>query len=147
KNDLTGNGFSADDTAQGGVTINLYAGTSASGSPLASTVTAGDGSYALNNLATGTYFVQEVVPANSTQTGGIAGYVVVVGSGGVGSGGTASGENFDNFKNITISGTKFTDLTGNGFSGDDTPLAGVTIQLFKNGGSTPVATTVTAADG
>jgi uncharacterized repeat protein (TIGR01451 family)/CSLREA domain-containing protein len=32
------------------------------------------------------------------------------------------------------SGTKFTDLTGDGPSGDDTPLAGVTINLWLDGG-------------
>ena len=32
---------------------------------------------------------------------------------------------------ITISGTKYLDLTGNGFSSDDTPQAGVTIDLYQ----------------
>ena len=38
---------------------------------------------------------------------------------------------------ITISGTKYLDLTGNGFSSDDTPLGGVTINLYmeSNGSS------------
>ena len=33
--------------------------------------------------------------------------------------------------NITISGTKYLDLTGNGFSSDDTPQSGVTINLYR----------------
>ncbi len=58
---------------------------------------------------------------------------------------------------IVITGHKYLDQTGNGLSADDTthPLAGVTIQLYKdvngNGvidtGDTVVATTVTANDG
>ena len=126
--------------APGGVTINLYL--NGGSTPVASTVTAADGSYSFTNLGPGTYFVQEVVPAGSTQTGGNAGYTISATSGT-----NSSGNNFDNFANITISGTKFTDITGNGFSADDTPLGGVTINLYKNGGSTPFATTVTAADG
>ena len=55
---------------------------------------------------------------------------------------------------ITISGTKYLDLTGNGFSSDDTGLGGVTIDLYEAtsgntgsgpNGSTLVATTPTAA--
>jgi 5-hydroxyisourate hydrolase-like protein (transthyretin family) len=48
-----------------------------------------------------------------------------------------------------ISGTVFNDLTGNGFSSDDQPGAGVTIDLFKYGGSSsaPVASAVTDQSG
>jgi Prealbumin-like fold domain len=60
--------------------------------------------------------------------------------------------------NITISGTKFLDCTGNGFTSDDTGLGGVTIDLYLNsnggaglqtgsGGDTLVASTVTASNG
>ena len=50
---------------------------------------------------------------------------------------------------ITISGTKYLDLTGNGFTSDDTPQSGVTIDLYQQVGSsvTLVATTTTAANG
>jgi hypothetical protein len=59
---------------------------------------------------------------------------------------------------ITISGTKFLDLTGDGFSCDDPGLGGVTIDLFKEtngaaglqtgtGGDTLVGSTVTASNG
>ncbi len=145
-NDITGDGITSDDTGLGGVTINLYQN-NASGALVASTTTAADGTYSFDNLAPGTYFVQELVPAGYQQTAGNAGYVVVIGQGGVTSGGTSSGNDFANFKKITISGTKYNDITGNSFSSDDTPLAGVTINLFKDGGSTPVATTVTASNG
>ena len=138
--DITGNSFSADDTGLGGVTINLYKNGGAN--PVATTTTAANGSYSFSNLGAGTYSVQEVVPAGWTQTGGNAGYTIVATSGT-----NSTGNNFDDFQNICISGTKFKDITGNGFSNDDTGLSGVTINLFKNGGSTAVATTTTAANG
>jgi uncharacterized repeat protein (TIGR01451 family) len=58
----------------------------------------------------------------------------------------------------TISGTKFNDLTGNGFSSDDAGQCGVTINLYMEsncssglqtgcGGDKLVATTTTASDG
>jgi hypothetical protein len=75
--DNSGNGFSSDDTGKGGVTINLYEetnGTSGLQSPgdmlVATTMTLGDGSYTFNNLAPGTYYVQESVPTGYIQTGG-----------------------------------------------------------------------------
>jgi hypothetical protein len=147
--DITGNSFSADDTGLGGVTINLYQGTSTSGTLLASTTTAADGSYSFGNLATGTYFVQETVPTGYVQTGGNAGYVVIVGGSGVASGGTSSGNNFDNFQKASITGKKFTDITGNSFSADDTGLGGVTINLYQGTSTsgTLLASTTTAADG
>src|SRR5208337_3081748 len=146
--DLTGNGFSGDDTPLGGVTIDLYQGSSASGSPFETTLTAGDGTYNFTNLGPGTYFVQESVPSGYTQTGGNAGYLVVVGSG-VGGGGTSTGNNFDDFQNASITGTKYKDLTGNGFSSDDTPLGGVTIDLYQGSSATgsPFEATLTAGNG
>jgi Matrixin/Prealbumin-like fold domain len=59
---------------------------------------------------------------------------------------------------ITIKGTKFNDITGNGFSCDDPGLSGVTINLYKesnncsglqtgSGGDTLVATTTTDSNG
>ena len=61
-------------------------------------------------------------------------------------------------QSITISGTKFNDLTGNGFSSDDPGQCGVTIDLYQEtngstglqtgtGGDKLVATTVTASNG
>ena len=138
--DITGNGFTADDTPLAGVTINLYENGGIT--PVATTTTAADGSYSFANLGPGSYSVQETVPAGSTQTGGNAGYTVSATSGT-----NSTGNNFDDFQNISISGTKYNDITGNSFSSDDTVLGGVTINLFENGGTTPVATTTTAADG
>ena len=104
-NDITGNSFTADDTGLGGVTINLYKNGGIT--PVATTVTAANGSYSFTNLGPGTYSVQEVVPAGSTQTGGNAGYTIIATSGT-----NSSGNNFDNFTNITISGYKYNDITG-----------------------------------
>ena len=47
----------------------------------------------------------------------------------------------------TISGTAFRDITGNGSSHDDTPLAGVTIQLYQSGSSKVFESTTTASNG
>jgi hypothetical protein len=98
--DLTGNGFSSDDTPQGGVTIDLYKPTSSGGETLvASTTTASNGTYSFSVANPGTYYVQEVVPSGYIQTGGgpdgSAGdtYYTV----NVASGYRYSGYNFDDF--------------------------------------------------
>jgi hypothetical protein len=137
--DITGNGFSSDDQPLAGVTIKLYR----NGAYLASTTTGADGTYAFPNLGPGTYMVEEVLDAGWTQTAGSASYTITATSGQ-----DSTGNDFGNFKKITISGTKFKDITGNSFSADDTPLAGVTINLYRTPNlTTPVASTVTAADG
>ena len=123
------------------MTINLYQNGSG---PVASTVTAADGSYSFTNLGPGTYYVQEAVPAGYTQTGGThAGDYTFTAH----SGQSVGNFNFDDFQNISISGTKFNDITGNSFYGDDTWPGGVTINLYLNGEQPPIASTVTAADG
>ena len=61
------------------MTINLYL--NGGSTPVASTVTAADGSYSFTNLGPGSYSVQEVVPAGSTQTGGLGGYTISATSG------------------------------------------------------------------
>ena len=144
--DLTGNGFSADDTPyKGGVTIQLYkdvAGTGvldATKGPFTTTVTSSvDGSYAFNGLAPGTYFVQEVVPSGFVRTGPAAASYYTVN---VAAGSKVTGENFDDFPvdqcaatNISykINGcTTVTDLRGNTHQGDQVQVtfsipAGVT---------------------
>ena len=103
--DLTGNGFSTDDTGLGGVTISLY--TAVGGNAVATTTTASDGSYSFNNLAAGTYYVQENVPSGYIQTGGgpngSAGstyYTIQVQAGQI-----YSGNNFDDFQIPTCTPT------------------------------------------
>ncbi|MGP0068579.1 MAG: SdrD B-like domain-containing protein [Isosphaeraceae bacterium] len=77
--DLTGNGFSSDDTPQSGVTIDLYkesdntAGLqvgSGGDTLIATATTANNGTYSFSVTAAGTYYVQESVPSGSIQTGG-----------------------------------------------------------------------------
>jgi len=131
--DVSGNGFSNDDTPLGGVTINLFKDadsdgklTAADGAAVATTTTAaGTGAYSFNNLVPGTYFVQESVPSGYAQTAGGTYTVVMTGQ-------TVTGDNFDDAKVGSISGYKYLDVTGNGFTSDDTPLGGVTIDLFKD---------------
>lgn len=139
-NDPTGNGFSSDDLLLANVTVDLFQVVSGSNSLLATAVTDSNGQYSFTNLGPGNYFVQEVVPAGSTETGGAAGYSVTATNGT-----NVTGDNFDNFQNVSISGKAFNDLTGNGISGDDTALPGVTVQLLS--GATVIASTTTASDG
>jgi hypothetical protein len=51
--------------------------------------------------------------------------------------GGASGEKheivFGNFKNVSVEACKFDDKTGDGLTPDDTPIAGWTVKLTKNG--------------
>ena len=77
--DLTGNGFSASDLEQSGVTIDLYMETNGTsglqtgtgGDKLVATaVTGSNGTYSFTDLCPGTYYVQEVVPTGYVQTGG-----------------------------------------------------------------------------
>jgi hypothetical protein len=107
--DASGNGFSpsaADDTPQGGVTINLYresnntTGLQVGGDTfVTSTTTANDGTYSFSLTTPGTYYVQESVPSGYIQTGGGPGgsagntYYTVNATSGHGYG----GNNFDDF--------------------------------------------------
>ena len=131
--DLTGNGFSADDTPLGGVTINLYLDKNGSGgldaadgSPVATMASSmANGTYAFTGLANGKYFVQEVVPTGWVSTGPqlLSYYTVNVSGGSI-----TTGKDFDNFEkpdcnpsNISyvINGTKtVTNLRGNVHAGD-----------------------------
>jgi hypothetical protein len=104
--DITGNGFSADDTPFGGVTITLIDSTGHS----TTTTTADDGSYSFTGLSAGTYKVREVVPDGYVQTGptslvpnvtisgGAATYSVVVNAGQ-----SLSGFDFDNTETCDLS--------------------------------------------
>ncbi|MDZ4780472.1 MAG: SdrD B-like domain-containing protein, partial [Planctomycetia bacterium] len=82
--DLTGNGFSADDTPLAGVTIELFQDNGdgvfdANVDTLAGTqVTAANGTYTFPAVADGLYFVREVVPAGFYQSGGPSFYTVQV---------------------------------------------------------------------
>src|SRR5262249_4583393 len=90
------------------------------------------GTYSFSGLLPGTYFVQETAPAGYVQTAPLspATYKVTVSS----SGAVFANKNFANFKTITISGTTLRDITNDGFSGDDTPLGGMVVTLYKDNG-------------
>ncbi|MBX7166329.1 MAG: hypothetical protein K1X74_08255 [Pirellulales bacterium] len=134
--DLTGNGISIDDTALAGTTIQLFRDdgngvfNDAVDTLVASQLTDATGNFNFANLGPGTYFVREIAPANSIQTGGLAVYTVVMTSNL-----TSNGNDFGNFFRGNVTGTKFNDLTGNGISGDDTPRAGVVIELYRDTGN------------
>jgi hypothetical protein len=131
--DTTGNGFSSDDTGLGGVTIKLFLDKnnnnvvdSSDGAPVATTVTASDGSYSFGGLGAGKYLVQEVVPSGYIRTGPADSdtYVVTLAAGQ-----TVTGKDFDNFEmdcdlsdfcNVyyIVNGKKVYDLRGNTNEGD-----------------------------
>jgi hypothetical protein len=68
--DLTGNGFSTDDTPQAGVTIDLDRAKSSGEASVASTTTGSDGTHVFTVSMPGTCYVQESVPSGYVQTGG-----------------------------------------------------------------------------
>jgi hypothetical protein len=122
-NDLTGNGFSSDDTGQSGVTIDLYRATSSGGETLVtSATTASNGSFSFSNLVPGdTYYVQEVVPSGYIQTGG-------------GPSGTAGSTYY------TICATNGGNFTGNNFDDYLIPTCSPTfVSYYVNGGSTALS--------
>jgi uncharacterized repeat protein (TIGR01451 family) len=110
------------------------------------TNTDANGNYSFMNLLPGSYSLSEQQQNGWTQIYG-AGNVNL--SAGVAS----SNNNFGNFQNATISGSKFNDLNGNAnWDGGEPGLSGWTITLFDNGGSGPllnhqVAQTVTGGGG
>ena len=154
--DQTGNGFSADDAALAGVTIRLFEESnntpglqnSTGGDTLViSTTTNSSGNFSFTGLPSGTYYVQQVVPAGDVQTGGGPNetadgntfYTIAV----VG-GQSYPGNNFDDYQKPTCSPTNVsflinhcttvTDLRGNTQAGDTvqvtfTVSAGMTDQL------------------
>ena len=137
--DLTGDGFSSDDTPQSGVTINLYmetnstAGLQVGGDAfVGSTTTASNGTYSFALSSPGTYYVQESVPSGYIQTGGgpngSAGntYFTVVAT----SGHAYGGNNFDDFFIPTCAPINvcYKVTTPNGYSQTVTNLSGNTQQ-------------------
>jgi serine-aspartate repeat-containing protein C/D/E len=147
-NDANGNGLlDPGEAGVGGITIQLFAGANANGSPLATTVTDGSGNFSFTSLTAGIYSVTEVLPSGYRQTSpsilGHGFYIVSI----------APGQNVQNilFGNQlipqfgAISGMKFNDINGNGALDPGEPgLAGVTMVLLGPAG-TPVMTTTDAA--
>jgi len=133
--DLAGNGFTPDDATRNEITVSLYRDTNANGTLEVGTdtvvgtpqLTAGAGDYLFSDIGPGNYLIQATPPANSSISFPAAPILLTAQSGTA-----ATAQNFGVFQNITVSGTKFTDLTGDGFSADDTPLNGTTVRLFKD---------------
>ncbi len=131
--DLTGNGFTSDDTPQAGVTIDLYQATSSGGQTLvASTTTGSNGTYSFTVSTPATYYVQESVPSGYIQTGGGPGgsagnaeYTIVAAAGH-----SYSGYNFDDYliPTCTPTNVSFKVTTPSGCSQTVTNLAGNTQQ-------------------
>ncbi|TPM21565.1 SdrD B-like domain-containing protein, partial [Mesorhizobium sp. B2-3-5] len=116
------------------------------GEPFA--VTDANGYYKFT-VTPGTYTIREVPQAGWTQDAPNTPegeYTVTLAAGQ-----SSHNNDFGNFQLFSISGHKYTDITGNGLSADDTPLANVTIFIDKNGNGAnddgAANQTVTAADG
>lgn len=101
-------------------------------------VTDSTGAYSFQADAPGTYSIQELLVNGWTQTYGNAGYSVTVSAIGEVTDGTASGNDFGNFKNFDISGHKFQDHNGNGFAAgfNLTTLGGFLVYLDGTGSGT-----------
>ena len=112
--------------------------------------TSDDGRYVFDDLDAGRYFVSYLVPPNEVVVIGDSTLVVDVVSSTV-----AVNRDFLGFETISIGGQKFDDRLGDGLSTDDTPLQGITIQLFADDGDgvldrsldTTIDQQVTGADG
>jgi RHS repeat-associated protein len=135
--DPSGNGFGNQDlpwtTSQPVVSVNLYL--NGGNSPVASTTTDNNGNYLFSNLPPGTYTVQEVVPTGWTLT-------AQTGASVVGTGQFAStGNNFADFQLVSLGGTAYNDLNGDGVQEAGEPgLSGLTITLTQNGTSLTTTT-------
>ncbi|MCE5974032.1 hypothetical protein LZA78_11105, partial [Sinirhodobacter sp. WL0062] len=138
--DMDGDGvIDAEDTPWAGVTIQIL---DDDDNVVASTVTAADGTWSFTGLdySYAGYTVQEVLPDGSVQTLGTAGYTITGTSGA-----DQTNLDFANFDKFDISGTKYEDMDGDGvIDAEDTPWAGVTIQILDDDDNV-VASTVTAA--
>jgi large repetitive protein len=141
-----------------GVTVTL-SGTDASGaSVLRTTTSLPDGSYSFANLPAGTYTIAETQPANfndgidtvgtigGTPVGSVTpdSFVAVT----IGTQQDAVAYNFAEIGSF-ISGSVFRDVDKDGVydTTGDTPLAGVTVELYDAAGTTLLASVVTLADG
>ncbi|WP_210241886.1 hypothetical protein, partial [Bradyrhizobium elkanii] len=130
--DLTGNGTSADDTpwSYGPVTIYIDDDNShglSAGDRTTTTDANGHWSISGLTLADVGKSIYEVVPGGSEQTG-----TLVQTIDNPGSGGTDTGNDFTNFRNFSISGTKYLDKTGDGITADDVGLGKIKIYIDLN---------------
>jgi protocatechuate 3,4-dioxygenase beta subunit len=137
-NDQNGNGAKdANEPGLEGWNIQLSQG----GSVINSTSTAADGSYKFTGLAPGSYAVGEVLQTGWAQTlPKIGSYSVNLNNK------DATGLDFGNRGNVTISSKKYFDINGNGIQDSDEPgIPGLTVHLQENGND--IATTTTDNEG
>ncbi|MGQ0627459.1 MAG: SdrD B-like domain-containing protein [Phycisphaerales bacterium] len=140
-----------------GVTITLTGTNDLGQSVTLMTQTNGAGFYAFAGLRPGTYRLAETQPAGTADgaesvgsLGGNASVNDVISGIVVAAGVVGNNYNFGEICLGSISGTKFLDVTGNGLTGDDTGMGGVTIFIDANNNGTKDSgerSTVTAADG
>ncbi|MDN4983831.1 hypothetical protein QY049_11355, partial [Bradyrhizobium sp. WYCCWR 13022] len=128
--DLTGNGKTADDQGWTYGPVTVFIDEDNSGDLSAgdkSTTTDATGHWSIGGLTLSDVgkSIYEVVPSGSQQTG-----VLVQTVDNPGSGGTDTGNDFTNFRNFTVSGQKFEDLTGNGKTADDQGWTYGTVTVF-----------------
>jgi protocatechuate 3,4-dioxygenase beta subunit len=120
------------------------------GNLIATTVTDGDGNYSFGNLIPGDYQVSTVTPAGAIHVTDADGndnganlIEVTLTTADV----TARDFLLENVATYAITGTVFNDSdSDSAFSGGDTPLGGVTVEL-RDANGTVIATTVTEPDG
>ncbi len=97
-----------------------------------------NGDYSFANLLPGTYRVREIGQSGWLQTTGDPADFVIA------SGTNQTSVNFGNFQLITIGGELFNDLNGNGvLDGNESGVAGWTVDLFLNGALNETTTTDT----
>ncbi|MEM2004642.1 MAG: SdrD B-like domain-containing protein [Zestosphaera sp.] len=128
-NDLNGDGvWSLGEPALEDWTINLLKWDGSDFVLVDQTTTDINGYYEFTGLTAGLYRVSEELPTGWTQTAPSTGSYIV----NVASGANIQNKNFGNFKNVEITACKYEDVTGDGFSSDDTPVAGWTVRLYKD---------------
>ena len=140
--DLNGDGIQeAGEPGLQGWTIDLL---DSSGAIVATTVTDVDGNYSFTDVGPGTFTVQEELQPGWIQTAPAppGTYTFTTSSGQ-----DLSGLVFGNFELVTVAGTVYDDLSGNGvFDPGDPGLQGWTVNLLDSS-SNLIATTTSAADG
>ena len=167
--DANGQPGGAGETAISGVSLTLT-GTDQYTNPISQTVTTNlSGVYTFVDLPPSNgagYTITETQPAGFTNgvnpTGGAfdslggvrppsgaPGFGTVISSIAVGGNVSGTGYNFAEVACPLISGTVYRDLNNNGVvdGGGETGIIGATVQLFREGEVTPLATTTTAASG
>ena len=139
-NDLDGSGLrDAGEAGIGGVTMSLINPTT--GAVIATTMTAGDGSYLFAGITPGNYRVQETDPNGFVSTTGNTMPVVVPAGG-------AATANFGDQAKGTVAGAVFIDLNGDGVRDPgEAGIGGVTVSLINPSTGAVIATTTTAGDG